>query len=63
MPVYPGAPPFESKPLLVLTEDSDAQEEVFFREPPAGSKLRLFGSAHSGLKAEWIRWLRALRRS
>ena len=40
--------PFESKPLLVLTEDSDAQEEVFFREPLAGSKLRLFGSAHTG---------------
>jgi hypothetical protein len=38
--------PFEPKPLLVLTEESDAQEEVFFREVPAGAKLRLFGSAH-----------------
>ena len=39
--------PFEPKPLLVLTEDSDAQEEVFFREVPVGGKLRLFGSAHT----------------
>jgi hypothetical protein len=31
----------------VITEDSDAQEEVFFREVPVGSKLRLFGSAHT----------------
>ena len=35
------------KPLLVLTEDSDAQEEVFFNEVPVGAKLRLFGSAHT----------------
>ncbi|HYA16347.1 MAG TPA: hypothetical protein VEF06_02715 [Bryobacteraceae bacterium] len=40
--------PFEPKPLLVLTEDSDAQEKVFFDEVPAGAKLRLFGSAHTG---------------
>jgi len=39
--------PFEAKPLLVLTEDSDAQEEVFFSEVPVGGKLRLFGSAHT----------------
>lgn len=39
--------PFEPKPLLVLTEDSDAQEDVFFREVPTGGKLRLFGSAHT----------------
>jgi hypothetical protein len=38
---------FEPKPLLVLTEDSDAQEEVFFNQVPVGSKLRLFGSAHT----------------
>src|SRR5207249_8815055 len=38
---------FEPKPLLVLTEDSDAQEEVFFRGVPVGGKLRLFGSAHT----------------
>jgi hypothetical protein len=39
--------PFEPKPLLVLTEDSDAQEEVFFNQVPVGGKLRLFGSAHT----------------
>jgi hypothetical protein len=38
---------FDPKPLLVLTEDSDAQEEVFFKQVPAGGKLRLFGSAHT----------------
>jgi len=39
--------PFDPKPLLALTEDPDAQEEVFFRQVPVGSKLRLFGSAHT----------------
>jgi hypothetical protein len=39
--------PFDPKPLLVLTEDSDAQEKVFFDEVPVGSRLRLFGSAHT----------------
>jgi hypothetical protein len=39
--------PFDPKPLLVLTEDSDAQEEVFFHAVPAGAKLRVFGSAHT----------------
>lgn len=39
--------PFEPKPLLVVTEDSDAQEEVFFNQVPVGAKLRLFGSAHT----------------
>jgi hypothetical protein len=38
---------FDPKPLLVLTEDSDAQEAVFFNEVPAGARLRLFGSAHT----------------
>ena len=37
----------EAGPLLVLTEDADAQEKVFFDEVPAGSKLRVFGSAHT----------------
>lgn len=41
--------PFDVKPLLVLTEDSDLQEAVFFNEVPVGSKLRLFGSAHTSL--------------
>lgn len=39
--------PFEPKPLLVLTEDSDAQERVFFRDIRQGAKLRIFGSAHT----------------
>jgi hypothetical protein len=38
---------FEPKPLLVLTEDADAQEDVFFKPVPVGAKLRLFGSAHT----------------
>ena len=39
--------PFDPKPLLVLTEDADAQEEVFYKAVPVGGKLRLFGSAHT----------------
>jgi hypothetical protein len=38
--------PFEPKPILVITEESDEQEEVFFRQVPVGAKLRVFGSAH-----------------
>jgi hypothetical protein len=38
---------FDAKPLLVLTEDADIQEQVFFREIPAGARLRVFGSAHT----------------
>ena len=37
----------EAKPILVITEDSDEQEEVFFRTVRVGAKLRLFGSAHT----------------
>jgi hypothetical protein len=37
--------PIEPRPLLVLTEESDAQEEVFYSELPVGTRLRLFGSA------------------
>jgi hypothetical protein len=40
---------FDPKPLLVLTEDSDAQEAVFFNEVPTGSTLRVFGSAHTNV--------------
>ncbi len=40
---------FEPKPLLVLTEESDEQEAVFFKQVPAGKKLRLFGSAHTAI--------------
>jgi hypothetical protein len=39
--------PFDARPLLVLTEDADAQEAVFYNEVPVGAKLRLFGSAHT----------------
>ena len=39
--------PFDRKPLLVLTEEADEQEQVFFTAVPFGKKLRLFGSAHS----------------
>ncbi len=38
---------FDAKPLLVLTEESDAQEQVFFTQVPVGKKLRIFGSAHT----------------
>jgi hypothetical protein len=40
--------PFDPKPILAITEDSDAQEEVFFRSVPVGARLRVFGSAHTG---------------
>ncbi|HWZ33301.1 MAG TPA: hypothetical protein VNX18_18295 [Bryobacteraceae bacterium] len=39
--------PFDKKPLLVLTEDADEQEEVFFKSLPKGARLRVFGSAHT----------------
>ena len=39
--------PIELRPLLVITEDSDEQEKVFFDEVKPGDSLRLFGSAHS----------------
>jgi hypothetical protein len=44
--------PFAVKPLLVLTEDSDRQEQAFYGNLKVGSKLRVFGSAHTeGLPA------------
>jgi len=39
--------PFDVKPLLVLTEDNDAQEKAFFHTLRVGERLRLFGSAHT----------------
>ena len=39
--------PLEPKPLLVLTEDNDAQEDVFFKQVNIGAVLRVFGSAHT----------------
>ena len=38
---------FQWKPLLVLTEDNDVQEKVFYRDLPLGERLRVFGSAHT----------------
>jgi len=34
----------EVRPLLILTEEPDAQEEVFYKELPEGTRLRVFGS-------------------
>jgi len=39
--------PMDLKPLLVLTEDADEQEQVFFHDLSAGARLRVFGSAHT----------------
>jgi hypothetical protein len=39
--------PFDTKPILVLTEDADEQQAVFYDEVPVGGKLRVFGSAHT----------------
>jgi hypothetical protein len=39
--------PLSAKPILAITEDSDEQEEVFFRMVPVGARLRVFGSAHT----------------
>jgi hypothetical protein len=44
--------PIDVKPLLVLTEESDVQEQVFFRDVPVGAKLRLFGSAKTNTSQE-----------
>jgi hypothetical protein len=40
---------FNRRPILVLTEDSDAQEKVFFNEVPQGARLRIFGSVHANM--------------
>jgi hypothetical protein len=39
--------PLDPKPILVVTEDSDAQAKVFYDDLPIGVRLRLFGSAHT----------------
>jgi hypothetical protein len=41
--------PIERRPILVITEDSDAQQKVFYDDVPVGAKLRLFGSAHTNM--------------
>jgi hypothetical protein len=39
--------PLDRKPVLVVTEESDDQQKVFFDDVPIGAKLRVFGSAHT----------------
>lgn len=39
--------PFDKKPILVLTEDADIQEQIFFKDLKPGERLRLFGSAQT----------------
>lgn len=39
--------PIDRRPILAITEDSDAQQKVFFDDLPVGAKLRVFGSAHT----------------
>lgn len=39
--------PIDRKPILVVTEDSDVQANVFYDDLPVGGRLRLFGSAHT----------------
>ncbi|HXJ38420.1 MAG TPA: hypothetical protein VNH18_04020 [Bryobacteraceae bacterium] len=52
---------FDMKPLLVLTEEADEQEVVFYNEVKVGTKLRLFGSAHTkdltARATNYRRWL------
>ena len=41
--------PVDRKPILVVTEESDEQQKVFYDDLPVGARLRLFGSAHEYL--------------
>jgi hypothetical protein len=38
--------PLDVKPVLVLTGDSDAHQQVFYEQVPIGERLRVFGAAH-----------------
>lgn len=40
--------PFDKKPILVITEDADIQEQIFSKDLKPGERLRVFGSAHTG---------------
>ncbi|MDQ6677020.1 MAG: Type 1 glutamine amidotransferase-like domain-containing protein [Acidobacteriota bacterium] len=42
-----SAAPLAVGPIMALTEDSDAQEAVFYTPIPVGGKLLVFGSAHT----------------
>lgn len=39
--------PIERKPILVVTEENDEQQKIFYDDLPVGAHLRLFGSAHT----------------
>jgi hypothetical protein len=39
--------PIDRKPILVVTEEADEQQKVFYDDVSVGGKLRLFGSAHT----------------
>ncbi len=39
--------PLDRKPILVVTEESDDQQKIFFDDLPVGARLRVFGSAHT----------------
>jgi hypothetical protein len=39
--------PLTVRPILVLTGESDAQQAVFYDEVPVGSRLLVFGAAHT----------------
>jgi hypothetical protein len=52
--------PFDMKPVLVLTEDADVQQQIFFDRLPVGAKLRVFGSGHTDKivpATNYRRWL------
>jgi len=44
------AQPLKIRPILVLTGESDAQQEVFYNQVPAGGKLLVFGAVHTHTK-------------
>jgi hypothetical protein len=39
--------PIDRKPILVVTEEADEQQTVFYDAVPVGARLFLFGSAHT----------------
>ncbi len=53
--------PISMRPILVLTEDADEQEAVFYGEVPVDGKLRVFGSAYTkdltAPASNYRRWL------
>jgi hypothetical protein len=42
--------PLAVRPILVLTGESDAQQEVFFHDVPVGDRLLVFGAVHTNTK-------------